>query len=277
MPTWMPKDDVILRLGFFVAALLIMGVAEAVWPRRARAFPRARRWPTNLGIVVLGSLVVRLLTWSASIGAPPLVAVAAASFAERHGIGLLHAVPSPAWLEITVSLLVLDFSIWLQHLLAHRIPVLWRIHRMHHADRDIDVTTALRFHPVEIGLSMLYKVVWVFALGASVTAVIAFEIILNALAMFNHANVALPKLLDVTLRKFVVTPDMHRIHHSTRPSEHHANFGFNLSIWDRLFSTYVPEPQDGHTGMTIGLPQYQTGAPARLGWSLALPFRRGKP
>ena len=204
--------------------------------------------------------------------AQPLIAVGAAMLAEIHGIGLLHFVVWPVWLEIALAVIVLDFAIWLQHVASHRIPMLWRLHRMHHADVDIDVTTALRFHPIEIGLSMLYKVVWVFLLGPSTLAVMLFEIVLNGCAMFNHANVALPERLDRILRPLAVTPDMHRIHHSVIEREHHSNFGFNLSIWDRAFGTYTVEPTNGHAGMRIGLPAYQSDAPTRLGWNLWLPF-----
>ena len=170
---------------------------------------------------------------------------------------------------------MLDFAIWLQHLGSHTIPALWRIHRVHHADVDIDVTTALRFHPVEIGLSMLYKVVWVLLLGPPAGAVVLFEVILNGGAMFNHANFALPARLDRALRALVVTPDMHRVHHSVIPGEHHSNYGFNLSIWDRSFRTYTAQPEKGHLAMTIGLADFQSDRPSQLGWSLGLPFRRG--
>lgn len=268
------QSELLIRLGFFVGAFVVMAAAETLWPRRHLVLGRMKRWPTNLGIIVLGSLLVRLLASLATLLAVPLIAVAAAVFAARNGWGLLNLVAWPSWLEDALAFVVLDFAIWLQHLLAHRIPILWRLHRMHHADRDIDVTTALRFHPLEIGLSMLYKVVWVLVLGAPADAVIAFEVILNALAMFNHANVALPARAEPFLRALLVTPDMHRVHHSVRASEHHANFGFNLSIWDRLFATYVAQPRDGHAGMTIGLPEFQTATPAHLGWCLALPFFR---
>jgi sterol desaturase/sphingolipid hydroxylase (fatty acid hydroxylase superfamily) len=173
--------------------------------------------------------------------------------------------------------IVLDFAIWVQHVLSHQIPVLWRLHRVHHADVDFDVTTALRFHPVEIGLSMLYKVLWVLVLGPTALAVLIFEILLNACAMFSHSNVDVPKGLDRVLRTVLVTPDMHRVHHSVLANEHNANFGFNLSIWDRLFGTYTPEPQGGHHGMTIGLPAYQSEQPTHLAWSLRLPFMRRSP
>jgi sterol desaturase/sphingolipid hydroxylase (fatty acid hydroxylase superfamily) len=196
----------------------------------------------------------------------------AAAWSEARGIGLLNLVNLPGWLEAALAVVVLDFAIWLQHLLAHRIEALWLFHRMHHADVDFDVTTALRFHPVEIGLSMIYKVVWVIALGASPVAVLIFEVVLNGLAMFNHANVALPERVDRVLRQLVVTPDMHRVHHSVIAREHHSNFGFNLSVWDRMFRTYNAQPAAGHEAMTIGLQAWQSEAPARLGWSLRLPF-----
>lgn len=268
--------DLLLRVGFFAAAFGIMAVAETIWPRRRRIFSRLARWPANLTIIGLGIVAVRLLAAAAQYLAIPLVAAGAAVLAERNGWGLLNWIATPAWLEFFIAVVALDFAIWLQHLLSHRISGLWLFHRMHHADRDFDVTTALRFHPIEIGLSMLYKVVWVIALGASVPAVVAFEIILNALAIFNHANVSLPLGMDRVLRSVIVTPDMHRVHHSVLPREHHANFGFNLSIWDRLFATYVGQPSAGHDGMTIGLAPYQSSAPTRLGWSLALPFRRDR-
>jgi sterol desaturase/sphingolipid hydroxylase (fatty acid hydroxylase superfamily) len=261
-----------VRLGVFLAVLILMATAEALLPRRHRTLPRLGRWITNMSIVGLGAVVVRILGFLASYIAFPLVAVVAAIYAGDRGWGLFNWLSWPAWLELLLALAALDFAIWFQHLASHRVPMLWQVHQVHHADRDIDVTTALRFHPVEIGLSMLYKVVWVIALGASPAAVIAFEIGLNALAMFNHANVALPLWLDRVLRTFIVTPDMHRVHHSVHAKEHHHNFGFNLSIWDRLFATYTAQPADGHNGMTIGLPEYQTEAPARLGWSLGLPF-----
>ena len=267
-------SELILRLTVFVGALVLMAAAEVFWPRRKLVLGRRARWPTNLGMVALGALVIRLLAAAATVLLVPLVAVTAAVLAAQHDWGLLNAVSWPQWIEIAIALAFLDFAIWLQHLLAHRVPLLWRLHRVHHADRDIDVTTALRFHPIEIRLSMIYKVGWVVVLGAPLEAVIAFELILNAVAMFNHANVALPSGLERPLRALIVTPDMHRIHHSIHASEHHANFGFNLSVWDRLFATYVAEPRDGHREMTIGLPEFQTDRPARLGWCLGLPFRR---
>lgn len=261
-----------IRLSAFLAVLGLMATLEAVWPKRKRLVPRLTRWVTNLTFVGLGAAIVRVLAAAGATLGVPLVAVLAAALAERHGWGLLNLTAWPAWLEVLMAVIALDFAIWFQHLAAHRLHWLWIVHRVHHADTEIDVSTALRFHPIEIGLSMLWKVLWVLALGAPVAAVIAFEIILNALAMFNHANVALPAWLDRMLRSLIVTPDMHRVHHSVRRDEHHTNFGFNLSIWDRLFGTYVAQPRGGHDGMTIGLPDYQTKDPASLWWSLKLPF-----
>lgn len=263
-------NESVLRLSVFLAVFAVMAVAEALLPKRELVTPKGPRWLTNLGIVVIGSFVIRLM----AALAVPLAAVAVAAVAERNGWGLLNQVAWPAWIEVLVAVVVLDFAIWFQHLASHKVPLLWRLHQMHHADRDIDVTTAIRFHPIEIGLSMLWKIVCVLALGASPEAVLLFEIILNGLAMFNHANVALPARLDAALRLLVVTPDMHRVHHSIYGAEHDSNYGFNLSIWDRMFRTYTPQPRDGHRGMSIGLPEYQHEGPGRLWWSLALPFRR---
>lgn len=263
-------NEVVLRLGVFLSVFAVMAVAEIVLPMRELVASKARRWTTNLAIVALGGLVVRAM----AALAVPLAAVAIAVVAEAKGWGLLNQVDWPVWLEVLIAVAVLDFAIWFQHLVAHKVPLLWRLHQMHHADRDIDVTTAIRFHPIEIGLSMLWKMACVMALGASPEAVLLFEIVLNGLAMFNHANVALPSRLDAILRLVFVTPDMHRVHHSVLSGEHNSNYGFNLSLWDRLFATYTAQPEHGHHGMTIGLPQYQTEAPTRLGWSLLLPFRR---
>ena len=263
------QSDGAIRLAVFVFVFAIMALIELAAPKRKLVAPKGRRWLTNLGISVTGTLLLRLM----AMLAVPLAAIAAAAYAEAHGIGLLHQVEWPQWVKLAIALLALDLAIWAQHLASHKIPLLWRLHRVHHADRDIDVTTAVRFHPVEIGLSMLWKIVVVLALGASPLAVFLFEVILNACAMFNHANIALPSWLDGRLRLLIVTPDMHRVHHSVERREHDANYGFNLSLWDRLFRTYVAEPEGGHQGMRIGLAPYQTDAPTRFGWCLALPFR----
>ena len=270
-------SEPILRLSVFAAAFIVMALLELALPKRRLTVSKPRRWATNLTIVGLDSLLVRAMDLVPRLlggVVMPLAAVATAIWAEGHGIGLLNWLGWPAWLEILIALVVLDFAIWLQHLAAHKIAPLWAFHQVHHADRDIDVSTAIRFHPVEIGLSMLYKMVWVVVLGPAAVAVVLFEVILNACAMFNHANVALPPGLDRVLRAVLVTPDMHRVHHSVVHREHDSNYGFNLSIWDRMFGTYVAQPEHGHDGMTIGLAPYQTEAPTTLRWCLALPFSR---
>jgi len=258
------EHESLIRLSVFFGLFAIFALAESFAPRRKRALPRSRRWLTNIGLVFLGSGTIKLL---------PLVAVGAALDAGTHRIGLFNLLDWPAWTEIVLSIIILDLIIWLQHFLTHKIPVLWRLHRVHHADRDFDVTTALRFHPVEIALSMGIKIVAVYALGPPVVAVVLFEVILNGTAMFNHTNWRLPHAIDAVLRLVLVTPDMHRVHHSAKREEHDSNYGFSLSVWDRIFRTYTPQPSQGHDAMTIGL-QWQDDRPARIGWSLALPFFR---
>ena len=255
----------VLRLTVFLGVFVAMSLWERYSPKRQLLTSRPRRWTTNWLIAAIDTLVVRLLF--------PLAAVGAALDAAAQGWGLFKAVGVPYWLAFAVTLLIFDFAIWLQHLVTHKVPILWRLHQVHHADRDIDVSTAIRFHPIEIALSMMLKIGLVYALGAPAAAVVAFEVILNGCAMFNHANIRLPQSVDSVLRLFLVTPDMHRVHHSIDRREHDANYGFNLAIWDRLFGTYVPQPAGGHHGMTIGLAPYQDERPTHLGWSLYLPFK----
>ena len=264
------SSEVWLRFGIFAGVLAVLALLEMLRPRRALSMPKTERWVTNLSIVVIDSLAVRVM---ASL-VVPLTAVTAAYVAEMHGWGLLNWVAWPVWLETLIALAVLDLAIWLQHVASHKVPALWRLHQVHHADRDIDVTTAIRFHPVEIVLSMFWKIICVLALGPTGAAVILFEILLNACAMFSHANIALPGGLDRVLRTLIVTPDMHRVHHSIERHEHDSNYGFNLSVWDRLFGTYCAQPEKGHENMTIGLTPYQHEGPSRLLWSLTLPFRK---
>lgn len=273
------SSEIIWRFGAFTVIFAIMATLELAAPKRRLTRSRLARWRTNLAIIVLDSLTVRAMALlPVLLGITvPLVAVAAALLCADRSWGVFNNVSLPDWVEVTIALLVLDFAVWLQHLLSHKIALLWRLHRVHHADPDIDVTTATRFHPIEIALSMLYKVFWVLALGPSVLAVILFEIILSGCAMFNHANVALPTWLDRALRRLIVTPDMHRVHHSVERTEHDTNYGFNLSIWDRLFRTYQAQPAASHEGMIIGLKPYQHDGPIRLGWSLQLPFQRRDP
>lgn len=259
----------LIRLAVFLGLFALFAAIETLAPRRQRTQPRLTRWFTNWSIVILDTITLRLLAL-----ALPLLAVGAALDAEAQGWGLMNGLETPFWIKVCATVLIFDLAIWLQHLITHKIPILWRIHRVHHADRDIDVTTAIRFHPVEIALSMLLKIGLVYLLGPPAIGIILFEVILNGTAMFNHANINLPIWLDAALRKVLVTPDMHRVHHSVHRQEHDANYGFALSVWDRLFGTYVAQPRGGHDGMTTGL-EWQDDRPSRLGWSLALPFRRG--
>lgn len=261
-------SEPLLRFSVFAAVLLAIALIELLIPRRSPGTPKARRWATNFAIVAIDTLVVRLM----GALAVPLVAVAAALHAEAQGWGLFNVVAWPYWLEFILALLILDLAIWFQHYVSHKVPLFWRLHKVHHADVDLDVSTAIRFHPVEIALSMLWKIVIAYVFGPAAAAVVVFEVLLNACAMFNHANIALPLWLDRILRTVIVTPDMHRVHHSVIRREHDSNYGFNLSIWDRLFGTYTAQPEMGHEHMTIGLSEYQSRKPTRLLWSLALPF-----
>lgn len=253
-----------IRLGCFLGVLLAMMWWEWRQPRRMPSLPRTRRWPANLGIVVVDSAALRLVF--------PVLAVSAAGLAETKGWGLCHWLHAPFWLAFVISMLLLDLTIYAQHVAFHKIPLLWRLHRMHHTDLDFDVTTALRFHPLEIVLSMLIKLAVVVLLGAPPVAVMLFEVTLNATAMFNHGNVCLPLKLDHALRWMLVTPDMHRVHHSIRPEETDSNFGFNLPWWDRLFGTYRDQPRDGHVGMTIGLEYFRDWRATGLYGLLLQPF-----
>ncbi|MDQ2092360.1 sterol desaturase family protein [Marimonas arenosa] len=261
------EHETVIRLAIFLGLFSLFAAVEAWVPRRRRTQPRQTRWTTNWAITILNTLVLRAL----AIGLP-LLAVGAAIDAAANGWGLLNRIDGPVWLEITAAVLFFDFAIWAQHLITHKVPLLWRLHQVHHADRDIDVTTAIRFHPIEIALSMLLKIGLVYLIGPAALAIILFEIILNGTAMFNHANMKLPLWLDRWLRLVLVTPDMHRVHHSVQRHEHDSNYGFALSIWDRIFGTYVPQPDQGHEGMDIGL-RWRDDNPSKLGWSLTLPFR----
>jgi len=257
-------NEPLIRTGFFLSVLAAMALWEVVAARRPQQISRLTRWPNNLSVVVLSTLAVRLTF--------PVVAVGTAFMALENGWGLLNLVTLPAWLSVIVSVLMLDAVIYFQHRLFHAIPWLWRLHRMHHADLEFDVTTGLRFHPIEIMLSMTIKLIVVLALGAPVLAVVIFEILLNATSIFNHGNVRLPLRLDKYLRLFVVTPDMHRIHHSVIVRETDSNFGFNLPWWDRLFGTYQNQPEKGHLGMNIGIQDFRTLQDLRLDRMLIQPF-----
>ena len=259
----------LLRFSAFGGIFVAMALLELVLPKRNLSQSKSRRWFTNIAIGGIDSLVIRLM----GMLVVPLVALAAAIYAEARGWGLFNIVDLPHWIEIIAAVVILDFAIYLQHLASHKVPMLWRLHKVHHSDVDIDVTTAIRFHPIEIALSMLYKIVLVFLLGPAAMAVVAFEILLNGCAMFNHANVALPRWLDRLLRTFLVTPDMHRVHHSIVHRETDSNYGFSLSFWDRMFKTYNAQPKAGHNRMTIGLAEHQSEQPTGFLWSVLLPFR----
>lgn len=249
MTDFILTNEVIIRLSFFFGVFALMAVWEWRAPRRALRVSKLLRWTNNLGLVFLNSFILRLLF--------PAAAVGVAAFAHEQGWGLFNYYAVPDFAAIIAAVIIMDFIIYLQHVMVHAVPVLWRLHRVHHADLDYDVTTGARFHPLEIILSMLIKFATILLLGPSVVAVIIFEVVLNAMAMFNHGNVGLPKRLDSLLRFFVVTPDMHRVHHSVEDDEANSNFGFNLSWWDRLLGTYREQPRAGHQGMIIGIHKFR--------------------
>jgi len=252
-------------LGAFAGILAVMVLWEWLSPRRHQEIGWARRWPSNLGIVALNTVVVRLVF--------PAAAVGTALLAEARGWGLFQVLEAPAWVAIAASVILLDLAIYLQHVLFHAVPVLWRLHRMHHADLEFDVTTGLRFHPIEILLSMGIKLEVDTALVMPAVSVLVFEVLLNATSMFNHGNVRLPARIDRVLRWIVVTSEMHRVHHSIVPRETNSNFGFNLPWWDRLFGTYRAQPATGHEAMTIGIAQFRDPSELRLDRMLIQPFR----
>ena len=254
-----------VRLGFFLAVFSIMALWELPMSRRKCEVSRWGRWPSNLGIVAFDAVLVRVFI--------PATAVTMALIAEEGGWGLFNQLALPGWAAVLLSVIVLDLVIYLQHVMFHTVPMLWRLHRVHHADLGFDVTTGVRFHPIEILLSMGIKLAAVAVLGVPGIAVLIFEVLLNATSMFNHGNVRLPSNLDRVVRWIVVTPDMHRVHHSIIPREANSNFGFNLSWWDRLLGTYRAQPADGHEGMVIGIGQFRTRRDLWLDWMLSQPFR----
>jgi sterol desaturase/sphingolipid hydroxylase (fatty acid hydroxylase superfamily) len=264
MESWLPSEPLI-RLGAFALVFTAMALWELLAPWRAQVLPRRRRWPANLGILAVDALVVRVLF--------PTAAVGAALWAEATGTGLLHALAVPAWLAVPLAVVLLDLVIWAQHLVFHHVPLLWRLHRVHHADTEIDVTTGLRFHPIEIVLSLLLKIAVVVALGVPALSVLLFDVLLNATSIFSHANVRLPGALDRVLRWLLVTPDMHRVHHSVIRAETDSNFGFCLSVWDRIFGTYRAQPKLGLARVKIGQERFRDAREARLDRLLTQPFR----
>lgn len=268
MDTFLTDHETAIRLAAFLGAFALFSTLEAVFPRRPRRLARLTRWRTNGAMVALSTGLVALL----ALAAPLLAGVAAASFAQGAGWGLFNLVSLPGWAVVALSIIALDFAIWGQHVLTHRVPWLWRLHRVHHCDADLDASSALRFHPLEIAFSAAFKLAVILALGPPIVAVIAFEVLLNACALFNHANLRLPRPVDAALRTVIVTPDMHRVHHSTLRAEHNSNFGFCLSLWDRLFGTYRAAPQAGQLAMHIGLDGRVGEHSERLGKSLLVPL-----
>jgi len=259
-------NEPFIRLFAFAGIFAAMAAWEVLAPRRAQRLARGTRWPNNIGIVVLDTVLVRLVF--------PTTAVGLALLAEARAWGLFNAFELPIWASVPLAVMALDLAIYLQHVLFHAVPALWRLHRMHHADLELDVTTGARFHPIEILLSMGIKLGVITALGTPAVAVLIFEVLLNATSIFNHSNVGMPARLDRVLRWIVVTPDMHRVHHSIAARETNSNFGFNLSWWDRLFGTYRDQPEAGHEAMRIGIEQFRDPAELRLDRMLTQPFRK---
>lgn len=249
-----------------LSILVVLATWEGLGPRRRLSFSRLKRWPNNFALVVIDTIVVRICF--------PIVAVGFAAMMAERDVGFFNLVALPLWLEVVLAVILLDLVIYWQHRLFHRVPLFWRMHQVHHADPDIDLTTGLRFHPFEIVVSMLIKFAAIALIGPAAFAVLVFEIILNALALFNHANIRLPLGLDRWLRLAVVTPDMHRVHHSVHEDEFNRNFGFNLSLWDRLFQSYRAQPADGHHAMRIGQPEIDGEQARQLIWMLLRPMHR---
>jgi len=264
MNSLLPNHEPLIRLGFFFATLLLMAAWEFLAPRRRLQTYKPMRWFSNLGIVTIDILALRLFL--------PFLAIDVATLAEEGGWGLLNNVSMAYWLKAAIGVGVLDLAIYLQHAMFHGLPILWRLHMMHHSDLDFDVTTGVRFHPVEVLLSMGIKMAVVFLVGISAVGVLIFEVLLNATSLFNHGNVRLPGHIDRWFRLLVVTPEMHRVHHSVVIRETNSNFGFNLPWWDRLFGTYKDQPAAGHINMTIGLSQFREPRRLTLLRLLALPF-----
>jgi sterol desaturase/sphingolipid hydroxylase (fatty acid hydroxylase superfamily) len=258
-------NEPVIRLSFFLGILAAMALWELAAPRRRNEIPRLLRWSNNLALVVVDTIFVRLTF--------PVAAVGLALSAQQQGWGLFNLFDLPGWAAFLLSMLVLDLAIYLQHVMFHAVPALWRLHRMHHTDLDFDVTTGLRFHPIEILLSMGIKFMVIIALGPPAVAVLVFEVVLNATALFNHSNIRIPFGVDRVLRLLVVTPDMHRVHHSIHPKETNSNFGFNVPWWDRLLGTYLAQPRDGHEDMTIGIKQFRTRRDLWLDRMLVQPLR----
>lgn len=257
-------NEVVVRLGVFIAIFLSMAVWEVIAPRRPLTQRKSTRWANNLALTLLNAFLLRLLF--------PTAAVGVALLAEEKGWGFFNSIAAPASLKGFLCIVILDLAIYTQHLLFHKVPLLWRLHRMHHTDLDVDVTTGARFHPLEILLSMGIKMGIIAALGAPAWTVVFFEVLLNGTSMFNHSNISLNAALDLGLRLFLVTPDMHRVHHSVIMKETDSNFGFNFPWWDRVFRTYRDQPMAGHTAMALGLANYRDPKWLTLPWMFLTPF-----
>jgi sterol desaturase/sphingolipid hydroxylase (fatty acid hydroxylase superfamily) len=256
-----------IRLSSFLSVFAILAFWEFLSPRRSLTVSRRLRWFSNLSVTLINPVLLRLVV--------PILPTGMAIMAQERGWGVLnYRFGLPYWAEIVISVVALDCLIYVQHVMFHALPLLWRVHSMHHTDMDLDVTSGLRFHPIEMFLSMAIKLIAVILIGPPVLAVIIFEVVLNATSMFEHANVNIPSGLDRLVRLLIVTPDMHRVHHSVIRSENARNFGFSLSLWDRLFGTYLAQPSEGHMGMTIGLPRYQDVKNLALLRMLYHPFTR---
>ena len=264
MKHWVIDNEALIRLSFFTGMFFIVAVWELLAPRRQLQFSKSRRWYSNIGIVIVNSLVIR---WGVS-----LLPVSLALLAQDRSWGLFNNIASPDAVRTIVSFLILDCIIYLQHIMFHAVPLLWRLHRMHHTDLDYDVTTGTRFHPLEIIISLGIKLGIIAVIGPSAIVVVIFEVVLNLTAMFNHGNIFIPSGIDKILRGLVVTPDMHRVHHSINPKETNSNFGFNFPWWDRLFGTYRAQPEKGHLEMTIGLNQFRDPQNLHLHQMLIQPF-----
>lgn len=263
-----PQLEPFLRLAAFATVFAGLAITESLLPRRTQIIGRQRRWPSNLGLAVVDTVLVRIVF--------PTAVVGLAVIAADRGWGLLNQVALPGWIAGIAAFVLLDLVIYGQHRLFHAVPLLWTLHRVHHADLELDVTSGIRFHPGEILLSMLIKFAAVLAIGAPALAVLVFEVVLNASSMFNHANLKLPAGIDAALRRLIVTPDMHRVHHSIIRRETDSNFGFNLSAWDRWLGTYRAQPDAGHEGMTLGLAEFRDPAELRLDRLLTQPLRSGR-
>lgn len=257
-----------VRMGSFALILIGLSIAEALWPRRKRHHPRAERWITHILMMGVASILLRV--------AFPLAAVGYAALLSQNGIGLFNLTALPIWLEVIIAIVFLDLAIWAQHLVMHYVPPLWALHRVHHGDEDLDASSGIRFHPFEMLISLGFKLAVISVLGPAALAVFLFEILLNASSLFEHASLAIPKRVDAALRKVIVTPDMHRVHHSVFREETNSNFGFCLSVWDRLFRTYIAQPKDGHEDMALGLDIRPEGDPSSLAWTLVSPFRKAQ-